>query len=231
MCLFTYARFKVFAIAFALAVAAVRPTLAETRIALVIGNGAYQNVPRLPNPPNDARDVAAALKRSGFETILATDLDKSGMEDATIRFARVSRNADVALFYYSGHAIQFNGVNYLAPVDIKLTDEADLRRMTRVDDVVSDLQQAKNLRILVLDSCRDNPLAEQLRRSIGATRAIPLQRAGKDRSASGHDRRLCHSSWADRRRRRRPQQSLHGSIPQEHRRPGGDWDDLPAHQF
>jgi hypothetical protein len=142
----------------------------------VIGNGAYQNVPQLANPVNDANDVAAALKRDGFDTILATDLDKDHMDDATIRFAKAARTADVAMFYYSGHAMQFAGVNYLAPVDAKLTDEADLRRMVRVDEIVSDLQQAKNLRILVLDSCRDNPLADQLKRSIGATRAIPLQR-------------------------------------------------------
>jgi hypothetical protein len=149
---------------------------AETRVALVIGNSAYQNAPRLPNPKNDAADVAASLKRSGFETILATDLDKAAMDDATIKFARAARTADVAMFYYSGHALQFGGVNYLAPVDAKLTDEADLRRMVRVDEIVSDLQQAKNLRILVLDSCRDNPLAEELKRSIGTTRALPLQR-------------------------------------------------------
>jgi hypothetical protein len=149
---------------------------AETRVALVIGNGAYQNAPSLPNPAHDAADVAAALERTGFQTILATDLNRDAMEDAAIRFARAARSADVAMFYYSGHAIQFAGVNYLAPVDIKLTDEADLRRMIRLDDVVADLQQAKNLRILVLDSCRDNPLADQLKRSIGATRALPLQR-------------------------------------------------------
>jgi uncharacterized caspase-like protein len=139
-------------------------------VALVIGNGDYQNAPRLPNPVNDAVDVAAALKRDGFETIVATDLDKNGMEEASIRFAKAARAADVALFYFSGHAIQFAGVNYLAPVDLKLTDEADLRRMVRVDEVLSDLQQAKNLRILILDSCRDNPLAEQLKRAVGTTR-------------------------------------------------------------
>ena len=158
----------------ALLLAQLSPAIAETRVALVIGNGAYQNVPRLVNPPNDANAVAAALKRSGFDTIRATDLDQRGMEDAAIRFARAARTADVALFYYSGHALQFNGVNYLAPVDTKLKDEADLRRMTRVDQVVADLQQAKNLRILILDSCRDNPLAEQLRRSVGKTRAVVI---------------------------------------------------------
>jgi uncharacterized caspase-like protein len=153
-----------------------QPSRAETRVALVIGNGAYKNAPRLFNPRNDAEDVAAAFKRSGFETIVGLDLDKVAMEDAEIRFARAARTADVAVFYYSGHAIQFAGVNYLAPVDIKLTDEADLRRMVKLDELVSDVQQAKNLRILVLDACRDNPLADELKRSIGATRALPLQR-------------------------------------------------------
>src|SRR5690606_8041592 len=130
------------------------------RVALVIGNGSYANAPRLPNPRNDAEDVSGALKRTGFEVIVGVDLDKPGMEDAAIRFARAARDADVAIFYYSGHAMQFAGVNYLMPVDAKLTDDADLRRVARVDDIIADLQQARNLRILVLDSCRDNPLAE-----------------------------------------------------------------------
>ena len=165
-----------FAIAVMLTGFGVVPGHAEKRVALVIGNGAYKNAPRLPNPRNDAEDVAAALKRAGFETVVATDLDKAGMEEAEIRFARAARGADVALFYYSGHAMQFGGINYLAPVDTKLTDEADLRRMARMDDILNDLQQAKDIRIIVLDACRDNPLAESLRLSIGLTRAVALQR-------------------------------------------------------
>src|SRR5450432_2929431 len=141
--------------------------LSEKRVALVIGNGAYQNATALPNPPNDARDVGAALTRTGFETIIGIDLDRAGMDKAAVSFTRAARDADVAVFYYSGYALQFAGVNYLMPVDAKLTDEADLRLMSRVDDVVADLQQAKNLRILVLDACRDNPFAEALKRSIG----------------------------------------------------------------
>src|ERR1700744_6704198 len=155
-----------FRLVFAAAIlcAACAAAQAEFRVALVIGNGAYQNVPRLLNPENDASDVAAALKRDGFDTIFATDLNKDQMDEATIKFAKAARTADVAMFYYSGHALQFAGVNYLAPVDAKLTDEADLRRFVRVDEIVGDLQQAKNLRILVLDACRNNPLADQLRR-------------------------------------------------------------------
>jgi uncharacterized caspase-like protein len=138
--------------------------------------GAYSSVPHLQNPLHDAEDVAAALKRSGFETMLATDLDKTAMDEAMIKFSRALRAADVGMFYYSGHAFQFGGINYLVPVDAKLDDEADLRRMVRVDDIVADMQQAKNLRILVLDSCRDNPLVDQLKRSIGAARSASMAR-------------------------------------------------------
>ncbi|WP_183261587.1 caspase family protein [Bradyrhizobium sp. CIR48] len=147
---------------------------ADTRVALVIGNGAYASTAQLPNPSHDAEDVAASLKRSGFEVLQGIDLRQADMQDLTIRFARAASRADVAIFYYSGHAMQYNGVNYLMPVDATLTDEADLKRFVRVDDIVNDLQQAKNLRILVLDSCRDNPLAETLKRS--ATRAASIGR-------------------------------------------------------
>jgi Caspase domain len=154
----------------------VTPAFADNRVALVIGNGAYARVPHLPNPVHDAEDVAAALKRSGFEIMVATDLDKAGMDEAMIKFARAARTADVAMFYYTGHALQFGGINYLVPVDAQLNDEADLRRMVRVDDVIADMQPAKNLRILVLDSCRDNPLAEQLKRSIRTARSASIGR-------------------------------------------------------
>ena len=152
------------------------PAFAEKRVALVIGNGAYTHAPQLPNPAHDAEDVAAALKRSNFDVIFAADVGQADMQEATIRFARNAATADVAVFYYSGHAMQYNGVNYLMPVDAKLDDEADLKRFARVDDILNDLQQAKNLRILVLDSCRDNPLAENLKRSIGAARGASVHR-------------------------------------------------------
>jgi uncharacterized caspase-like protein len=99
---------------------------AEKRVALVIGNGTYAHAPRLPNPPHDADDVAAALKRLGFDTIQGIDLDQAGMQEDAIRFARAARTADVAVFYYSGHAMQYAGVNYLVPTDAQLRDDADL---------------------------------------------------------------------------------------------------------
>ncbi|MDA7949217.1 MAG: SUMF1/EgtB/PvdO family nonheme iron enzyme [Hyphomicrobiaceae bacterium] len=148
---------------------------AEKRVAFVIGNGAYRHASVLPNPKNDANDVSSALKRMGFEVVLGIDMDQHQMRESAIQFARAARDADVAMIYYSGHAIQFNGINYLIPVDSRLRDEADIRRMIRVDEMVADLQQAKNLRIMVLDACRDNPLAESLKRSIGRTRAAAVR--------------------------------------------------------
>lgn len=170
------ARYCALSLALLICTLVVRTGFCEERVALVIGNGAYREAPALPNPRNDAQDVAAALKRTGFQTISRLDLDKAGMEQAVIEFARAAKTADVVLFYYSGHAVQFSGMNYLAPVDARLSDEADLKRMVRLDEIVSDMQQAKSLRILVLDSCRDNPFVDSLRRSLGTTRALSPQR-------------------------------------------------------
>jgi hypothetical protein len=142
----------------------------------IVGNAAYKNAATLQNPRNDATDVSEALKRLGFETIVGLDLNKDGMEEKSIAFARAARDADVALVHYSGHAMQFSGFNYLMPVDATLHDEADLRRLTRVDEIVANLKQAKNLRILVLDACRDNPLADELSRSMEASRGLTVDR-------------------------------------------------------
>jgi formylglycine-generating enzyme required for sulfatase activity len=149
--------------------------LAQKKVALVIGNSAYKNTQALLNPENDANDTAAAFRRLGFATTLGTNLDKAGMEDLLIRFSREIKTADVASIYYAGHGLQFGGVNYLVPVDAKLEDEVDLRRLVRVDEILSDLQGAKTVRILILDACRDNPLADEFRRKIDRSRASFVQ--------------------------------------------------------
>jgi uncharacterized protein len=167
---------RLLALILLLVISAASTAHAERRVALVIGNAAYKNAATLQNPRNDAYDVSEALKRLGFETIVGFDLDKAAMEDATIKFARAAHDADVALVYYSGHAMQRRGINYLMPVDAELHDDADLRRLTRVDDIVDDLSQAKSLRILVLDACRVNPLADELSRSMELARSPPVDR-------------------------------------------------------
>jgi formylglycine-generating enzyme required for sulfatase activity len=155
----------------------IAPGHAERRVALVIGNSSYQGTAPLPNPRNDAADMAAALQAVGFETIVATDLDKRGMDDAFRRFARLARDADAALFFYAGHGMQFAGTNYLMPVDAKLQDEADVPyELAKVDDVIADLSRARNIRIVILDACRDNPLAERLRMGLPAARSAAVSR-------------------------------------------------------
>jgi uncharacterized caspase-like protein/tetratricopeptide (TPR) repeat protein len=138
------------------------PAMAERRVALVIGNSDYVDVPTLENPRNDAEDVAAALKRLGFDTTVSLDADRAAMQAAIDDFSAKVEGADVALFYYAGHAMQHQGINYLMPVDANLTNAAGLRRMTKLNDIVSDVKRAKALRIMVIDACRDNPLTEKL---------------------------------------------------------------------
>jgi uncharacterized caspase-like protein len=91
---------------------------AEKRVALVIGNAAYQKAPELTNPKNDAEDMAAALKALGFTVILGLDLDKRAMDRKIIEFESALSGADAAVFHYSGHGLQVAGVNYLVPGEL-----------------------------------------------------------------------------------------------------------------
>ncbi|MFX6067010.1 caspase family protein, partial [Acinetobacter baumannii] len=84
---------------------------------------------KIPNPRNDAEDLARTLTNLGFEVVLGTDLTRSEMEERLIRFSRQARSADTALVFYAGHGLQHLGINYLAPIDAKLEDESDLRRL------------------------------------------------------------------------------------------------------
>jgi flagellar biosynthesis GTPase FlhF len=137
----------------------------DKRVALVIGNSAYQHSATLENPKNDSQDLADILGKLGFQVILEENLDKRGMEQAFSRFARLAQDADVAMFYYAGHAMQYGGENFLVPVDAALQDEFSVEfEMARVSDVLNSLERARGVKILVLDACRNNPLAEQLAR-------------------------------------------------------------------
>ena len=164
---------------------------AEKRVALVIGNSDYRDVPVLANPRNDAEDVAAALKRLGFETTVGLDADRAGMEKAIETFATAVEDADVAVFYYAGHGMQHQGVNYLMPVDANLQSAAGLRRLTKLNDIVADVKRARTLRIMILDACRDNPLVDVLENAPAAvasrgTRSVGLAKLST-RTAGGGD--------------------------------------------
>ena len=144
-------------------IAASVPVRAEKRVALVVGNAAYRYTARLANPTNDADDMTAALKKVGFEVIVVKDVDKRSLEMAMANFGRQAQEADAALVYYAGHGIQYQGVNYLMPVDARLEDEYSINyELTRIDDVLFALSKARGVKIMILDACRNNPLAERL---------------------------------------------------------------------
>ena len=170
-------RFLLVALTFLCGLAgAVAAETGERRVALVIGNSAYRAAPALPNPGNDAQDVAAALRAVGFEVIEGRDLDRRGMGEALGRFARAAVDADAALFYYAGHGLQFRGENFLLPVDSAPNDEFGIPyETTRVADVIDALQNAKGVRLLILDACRNNPLADRIA-SAGRSRDTSIGR-------------------------------------------------------
>jgi uncharacterized caspase-like protein len=155
------------------------------RVALVIGNSNYSAMPRLINPRNDAEDVAKALREAGFDVSLGVDLTRSGMEDALSGFSRRARQAETALVYYAGHGLQHNGINYLTPIDARLDDEADLRKLILLQNVLDDLQGASKIRLLFIDACRDNEAVQQLASRLPRTRAAAFTRGLAGASADG----------------------------------------------
>jgi uncharacterized caspase-like protein len=152
------------------------PTFAQKRVALVLGNSAYLNSARLDNPKNDASDLAAILTQLGFDVIQGRDLDKAEMDRAIRNFAEALSGAQMGLFFYAGHGLQVNGQNYLVPIDAKLTTAAALDfEMVRLDLVQRSMERAATTNILILDACRDNPLARNLARALG-TRSSSIGR-------------------------------------------------------
>jgi len=143
---------------------------AERRVALVLGNSGYKAAGlELVNPRTDAEDVAAALKVLGFEVLVEPDADKATTDRAIEAFARKATGADTALFYYAGHALQYEGRNYLLPIDADVRDEFSLQFATvSVDTIRKLLERVDGVKIMVLDACRNNPVAGHLAREHAA---------------------------------------------------------------
>lgn len=175
------------AIAFLIVSAIPQPALAERKVAMVVGNSSYTNVPRLPNPRNDASDMIARLKAMGFDVTPGLDLDRSGFLNSLAVFGRAAEGADVALFFYAGHGLQVNGQNYLVPTDAKLEYEAELDiALIPVPLVMQQLARGSRVNIVLLDACRDNPFAKDLSRTLGTRSSTALGRGlGRIQSASG----------------------------------------------
>lgn len=149
------------------------PALAEKRVALVLGNSAYQNVAPLANPINDSTRIAATLKEAGFDVVDSRrDLSAIDTRRALRDFADRSRDADIAVVYYAGHGIEVDGGNYLIPVDAKLERDTDVYdEALSLDRILVAMEPAKKLRLVILDACRDNPFSRTMKRTV-ASRAI-----------------------------------------------------------
>ena len=147
---------------------------AEKRVALVVANAQYRDASlALYNPRNDGADVADTLRELGFEVVLSTDVNKRQFDLSLQTFSRIATGADSALFFYAGHAMQFQGRNYLVPVDAELEDEISVRyQAVALDDISAALSRAAGVKIMILDACRNNPLANRVNRSaFGGTRS------------------------------------------------------------
>ncbi|MCW5701164.1 MAG: tetratricopeptide repeat protein [Bradyrhizobium sp.] len=138
------------------------------RVALVIGNAAYANVPSLANPVNDAREMSSALRELGFKVIEGYNLNSTTMRSKIAEFGAALPGAGVSLLYYAGHGMQVSGRNYLVPVDAKIERPSALgTEAIEVSAVIADMEAEKRINLVFLDACRDNPLSRNLARSMG----------------------------------------------------------------
>lgn len=148
---------------------------AAKRVALVLGNGDYRHTVKLPNTRNDANVIANMLRAEGFQVISGTDLNRQSMGDKLADFAAAATDAEVALFFYAGHAIQVNGRNLMIPIDADIKSEIHAKTQTvDLDDVLSLSMNSAKAKIVLLDACRDNPFEEAIRRSLGPTRSLSV---------------------------------------------------------
>ena len=138
----------------------------EKRVALIIGNSAYDNSP-LKNPVNDAKLMNETLKKLGFETIVKTNADYAGMMQAIDQFGISIRGGGVGLFYYAGHGIQIDGANYLVPLNSGIQSEPEVKyRAINSGLVMAKMESAGNrMNIMILDACRNNPFERSFRSS------------------------------------------------------------------
>ena len=140
------------------------------RVALVVGNSNYKNAALLPNPANDAAAVAATLKGAGFDIVDSRlDLQAAEMRRALRDFADQARDSDVAVVYYAGHGIEIDGTNYLIPIDATLERDTDIYdEAFSLDRVLMAIEPARQLRLVIVDACRNNPFAEKMKRTVSS---------------------------------------------------------------
>ena len=155
--------------------AGLAPALAEQRrVALVVGNSAYEATSALPNPANDARLFADLLTSQGFEVETLVDVGRAAFAQGLARFEKRIEPGDIALFYYAGHGMQMRGENYLIGVDARLQSEFDVdAEAVSLNSVIGLMERQTSIVLVFIDACRNNPLAERLALADGATRSAP----------------------------------------------------------
>ena len=169
------------------------PALASSRVALVIGNAAYDHVPRLANPLNDAEDIGAALDRIGFAVTRIDDADYADLRRGLRAFRRQASTAKIAVVFYAGHGIEVNKHNFLVPVDARLETDGEVEfEAVPLDLVMSAVEGASEFRLVVLDACRENPFLKSIAREKGSTRSIGRGLARAE--PSGGDTLLVYSA-------------------------------------
>ncbi len=140
----------------------------DKRVALVIGNGAYRETAQLPNPRNDALDMSGTLRRLGFQVLEGLDLEKRQMERLIREFDQQLEGATLALFFYAGHGVQVAGQNHLVPIDARLASEGDIDfESLSLNLILTRMERRAKTSLVLLDACRDNPLARNLARTMG----------------------------------------------------------------
>ena len=149
---------------------------ADRRVAFVVGNGAYKNVAQLPNPPVDAKAMAAVLRNVGFEVVEGTNLTRDKMTERLLEFGKKAQGADVAVFFYAGHGIAISGTNYLLPIDADIKSEMDVKlgAAINIDLTLDQTMSDAKVKLVFLDACRDNPFAAKIK-SNASTRSVSVQ--------------------------------------------------------
>ena len=149
---------------------------ADRRVAFVVGNGAYMNVAQLPNPPVDAKAMAAVLRNVGFEVVEGTNLTRDKMTERLLEFGKKAQGADVAVFFYAGHGIAISGTNYLLPIDADIKSEMDVKlgAAINIDLTLDQTMSDAKVKLVFLDACRDNPFAAKIK-SNASTRSVSVQ--------------------------------------------------------
>ena len=138
---------------------------AAKQVALVIGNGAYEHVDHLVNPPNDAEDVGSALDRLGFAVTRLPNAGFEEMRKGLRKFEEAAARSEVAVVFYAGHGIEMDDRNYLIPVDARLeSDRAVKHEAIRLDRVLESVQDASRFRLVILDAFRNNPFVKSMKR-------------------------------------------------------------------